>query len=86
MDTDKQLVSDKVDSICARWQSLEKLADNAVKSLDAQSSKLSEQHDMLNDVTKQVKECEDILASHNALGASAYDSKHMDRIKVMDSA
>ena len=83
VDTDKQAVSDQMDGISARWESLEHLIDNSAKTLEAKASKLSEQHDILNDVTKQVKECEDILASHNALGTNAYDSKHMDHIKVL---
>ena len=75
-------MSDQMDALSSRWQSTEHLIDNTVKSLETKASKLSEQHDILNDVTRQVKECEDILASHNALGTNAYDSKHMDRIKV----
>lgn len=82
MDTDKNPVSEHVDGVGARWQSLEGLVDSTVKALDTRAGRLSEQHDILNDVSKQVKECEDILASHNALGTNAYDSKHMDRIKV----
>lgn len=56
--------------------------DGTAKTLEDKSAKLSEQYDILSDLTKQVKECEDILASHNALGTSSYDARSMDRVKV----
>ena len=82
MDTDKDAVVDQVNDVESRWKSLEGEADKASKSLEDKSSKLSEQYDILNDLSKQVKECEDILASHNALGANAYDARSMERVKV----
>ena len=82
VDTDKDAVADQVNDVESRWKSLEGEADKASKSLEDKSSKLSEQYDILNDLSKQVKECEDILASHNALGANAYDARSMERVKV----
>lgn len=85
VDNDKDAVSNQVDHLDSRWRSFEKNVDGLVKSLEDKSAKLAEQHDMLTDITKQVKECEDMLTSHNTLGTSAYDNKHLDRIKVHTS-
>lgn len=82
VDTDKDTVADQIDGVESRWKALEGGVDEAAKSLEDKSSKLSEQYDILNDLTKQVKDCEDILASHNALGSNAYDTRSMQRVKV----
>lgn len=82
VEDDKETISGQVDSLDIRWRHLENNVESLVKSLEDKSVKLTEQHDMLTDITKQVKECEDMLASHNTLGSSAYDNKHLERIKV----
>jgi len=82
VDTDKECVTELIATVQGRWQSVERLTDSTSKSLEERTNQLSEHQDMINDLTKQVKEYEDILASHNALGATAYDNKHVEHIKV----
>lgn len=82
VDTDKEIVSERVDDVEKRWKYLEKKAEVTTKSLEDNSSKLAEQHDMLSELTRKVTECEEMLASQSALGPSAYDNKHIERVKV----
>ena len=75
-----------MDGVESRWKNLEKKVDGTAKSLEDKSVKLTEQHELLNELTTQLKDYEDQLASQNALGATAYDNTHLNRLKVPASA
>lgn len=54
---------------------------NAV-SLEENLQCLEEFNDTLSDVIRSVQSYEDRLASHRALGTSAKDMRHFDKIRV----
>lgn len=82
VDADKDQVESRISSVERDWKAVEDDCDRTCKSLEAKVSTLTEQHDLLDELTKKVSECEDLILSRSSLGAYAYDNRNLERIKV----
>ena len=82
-DVDKEGVKGELAVTKQRWDQLNAVVQERSQSLEDIAQRLAEFTELLRDSQHAMQRCEDRLASHDALGAAARDSKLLDRIRTL---
>ena len=79
---DQDAVRDILDNVNTRWDALFEGVNDRVQNLEDSSQRLQEFSDALKDVNTLLKKNEEKLNTHEELGSSSKDNKHIDKIRV----
>lgn len=82
VEQDGDIAKDAIQTVLGKWRSLDKGVTDRVRSLEDLMQKLDDFQYNFKDYDTNLTKCEDKLTSHNKMGPSAKDPKHVDAIKV----